>query len=60
MDKLLFNIDNERDVNYLHGLIEECQRENASDEEIIHVIQRLYTSSCWFTVISFTEQVIYG
>ena len=60
MEKLTFDIEDELDTNYLHGFLEECQRENASDEDIILAIQRLYDSSCWFSVISFAEQAIYG
>jgi len=59
-DKRLFNIENEKDTELLHEVIEAVMLGNYSDEEIIKRLQGIYESSCWFSVISFTEQVIYG
>ena len=56
----LFDIDNDRDIDYIHGLISGLIEDNASDATIINRLQEIYDPSCWFSVISFTEQVIYG
>ena len=59
MDKL-FDLENEKDTQYLHGVIAGLVEANSSDAQIINRLQEIYDPSCWFSVISFTEQVIYG
>jgi hypothetical protein len=59
MSNRKFNIDIERDTEYLHSVIEECLKKNLSDKEIVEVLLNAYESSSLFAVISFTEQVIY-
>jgi len=57
----LFDVENDKDTQYLHGVLDHLVgTENASDEDIILRLQELYDTSCWFSVISFAEQVIYG
>lgn len=56
----LFDVENERDTEYLHGVIDALVEANASDAQVIERLQDIYDPSCWFSVFSFTEQVIYG
>lgn len=55
-----FDIEKEKDVDFLHRVIEGCVRENYTDARIIELLMRTYESSSLFSVISFTEQVVYG
>jgi len=60
MSNRLFDIENSKDTAFLHKILEKFVAENAPDEDVIQRIQEVYDSSCWFSVISFAEQVIYG
>jgi len=55
-----FDGETEKDIDYLHGVIEALMEKNASDAEIVIRLQEIYETQCWFSVISFAEQVIYG
>lgn len=55
-----FKIDDEEDTNFLHDVIDSLVLLNRTDAEIINQLQKVYDPSCWFTVIGFAEQVIYG
>ena len=59
-NKLTFNPECELDTTKLHYIVETCIENNDLDAEIIAELQKIYESSCWFSVISFAEKVIYG
>lgn len=55
-----FDVDDEKDTQGLVALIDPLLKVNESDEIVIKELQASYDSSCWFSVISFAEQYIYG
>ena len=55
-----FDVDTEEHTKRLLELIDPLLKLNESDEVVIKAIQANYHSSCWFSVISFAEQYIYG
>jgi hypothetical protein len=55
----LFDPKNDRDLQYLYGLVDGWAQQNLPDAEIIYKLQDLYDSSCWFLVFAAAEKKLY-
>lgn len=55
-----YNEDIHEDREYLRGFLDSLVEKNETDAYMIRRLEEHYDPSCWFSVISFAEDYIYG
>jgi hypothetical protein len=54
-----FDPKNEKDIQYLHGLVDGWVAQNATDATMVYKLQDIYESSSWLFVFAALEKKLY-